>query len=55
MLMSVGPQAETADTETGIKSLMTPEQYRAAGLDKLSEAEREALYHMLASQGRNFW
>ena len=47
MLMSVGAQADTADAEAGIKSLMTPEQYKAAGLDKLSAAELEALYHWL--------
>lgn len=46
--MSVGAQA---DTEAGIKSLMTPEQYKAAGLDKLSAAEREALYHWLQQYG----
>lgn len=27
----------------GIKALMTPQEYRAAGLDKLTDAEREAL------------
>jgi hypothetical protein len=47
MLVSVAAQADTADTETGIKSLMTPEQYKAAGLDKLSASEREALYYWL--------
>ena len=38
MLMSVGAHA---DTDAGIKSLMTPEQYKAAGLEKLNAAERE--------------
>jgi hypothetical protein len=47
MLVSVGAHADTTDTAASIKALMTPEQYQAAGLDKLSAAEREALYHWL--------
>ena len=47
MLMSLGAHADTNDAEAGIRTLMTPEQYRAAGLDKLSAAEREALYQWL--------
>ncbi len=47
LLMSLGAHADTSAAETSIKSLMTPEQYKAAGLDKLSAAEREALYQWL--------
>ncbi|MCP5163513.1 MAG: hypothetical protein H6990_00420 [Pseudomonadales bacterium] len=47
-MLSIGATAGS-DDEAGaqIKSLMGPEQYRAAGLDKLSTAEREALYQWL--------
>ena len=31
----------------GIEALMTPEEYEAAGIDKLSEAERDALNRFL--------
>jgi hypothetical protein len=47
MLMSMGAHADSTDTGASIKALMTPEQYTAAGLDKLSAAEREALYRWL--------
>lgn len=47
MLLSLGAYADTGGAAAGIQSLMTPEQYKAAGLDKLSEAEREALYQWL--------
>ena len=35
------------ETATGIKALMTPEQYERAGLHKLSKEERDALYQWL--------
>jgi hypothetical protein len=47
MLLSVGTHADTNNVGADISALMTPEQYKAAGLDKLSAAEREALYHWL--------
>lgn len=47
LLVSLGAHADINDAEAGIRSLMTPEQYKAAGLDKLSAAEREALYQWL--------
>jgi hypothetical protein len=39
--------AEREGSFPGIEALMTPEEYRAAGMDKLSEAEREALNRFL--------
>jgi hypothetical protein len=47
MLMSMGAHADSTDSGASIKALMTPEQYTAAGLDKLSADEREALYRWL--------
>jgi hypothetical protein len=39
--------AQDSATFPGIEALMTPEEYRAAGLEKLSPAEREALNNFL--------
>jgi hypothetical protein len=46
-LLSVYIQAEDNDAGARIQALMTPQQYRAAGLDKLNAAESEALYQWL--------
>jgi hypothetical protein len=43
-LLVFNAQGETA---ADLEQLMTPEQYRAAGLEKLSNAERQALYQWL--------
>ena len=45
--VAVGLQAEPSPQNTGLESLMTPEQYRQAGLHKLNEQERAALYQWL--------
>jgi hypothetical protein len=48
MLLMAGPlYAEDKETFPGIKSLMTPQEYEAAGLDKLTPAERQALDNFL--------
>jgi hypothetical protein len=39
--------AQDTATFPGVEALMTPEEYRAAGLEKLSPAEREALNKFL--------
>jgi hypothetical protein len=39
--------AQEAATFPGVESLMTPEEYRAAGLEKLTPAERQALNSFL--------
>jgi len=46
-LLSVCAQAADNDAGARIEALMTPQQYRAAGLDKLNAAESEALYQWL--------
>ena len=47
MLVSINTYGETDDGTSGIKALMTPEQYQTAGLHKLTGEEREALYKWL--------
>lgn len=47
MMVAFNNYADTAEGSSGIKALMTPEQYDATGLSKLSEEEREALYKWL--------
>ena len=39
--------AQESATFPGVEALMTPEEYRAAGLEKLTPAEREALNSFL--------
>ena len=46
-LMSINSHGDTAASASGIESLMTPEQYKASGLQKLTGEEREALYQWL--------
>lgn len=50
LFIVTGLQAQAEPQKTGLEALMTPEQYRQAGLHKLSEQERAALYQWL--QGR---
>jgi hypothetical protein len=47
VLAALGAHADPSGFGTQLETLMTPEQYQAAGLDKLSPAEREALYRWL--------
>ena len=47
MIMPMSNYGDTADATSGIQALMTPEQYAAIGLHKLSEKEREELYRWL--------
>jgi len=47
MMVPMSNYGDTDDAATGIQTLMTSEQYDAAGLHKLSEKEREALYKWL--------
>ncbi len=47
LLVNAAALAQGASTFPGVKALMTPEEYRAAGLDKLTPAEREALNSFL--------
>ncbi len=47
LLVSLDASTQTDDTEEGIGALMSAEQYRAAGLDKLSDTERDSLYRWL--------
>jgi hypothetical protein len=47
LLVSINAHPDSDDAEAGIGALMSVEQYRAAGLDKLSPAEREYLYQWL--------
>jgi hypothetical protein len=42
-LISLNAHGDTGSHASGIKDLMTPEQYKSAGLDKLTKDEREAL------------
>jgi len=46
-LMSINSHGDTAAGASGLESLMTPEQYKASGLQKLTGEEREALYQWL--------
>lgn len=55
-LIALHPAYLLAEQETApsIKELMLPEQYKAAGMDKLTEAEREALAAWLSEYvGKN--
>lgn len=47
LLSSPVLMAEDASTFPGIEALMTPQEYRAAGLEKLTAAERKALNSFL--------
>ena len=43
LLAAPAAPAQEAATFPGVEALMTPEEYRAAGLEKLTAAERQAL------------
>lgn len=47
LLVSMYGHAQTERAPSGLEALMTPEQYKAAGLSQLSEQQREALYQWL--------
>ena len=47
VFVSMNGHAQTEREPSGLEALMTPEQYRAAGLSRLSEQQREALYQWL--------
>ena len=47
MMVPMSNYGDSGDAATGMLTLMTPEQYDAAGLHKLSEKERETLYRWL--------
>lgn len=50
LFIAAGLQAEPEPQKSGLEALMTPEQYRQAGLHKLNEQERAALYQWLQGQ-----
>lgn len=53
LFMAATTRAEADLSSGSLQDLMTPEQYRAAGLHKLNDEERRALYRWLrANQGR---
>ena len=49
LALLLGPMLAAADDKSfpGIEALMTPQEYQASGLDKLTPAEREALNNFL--------
>lgn len=47
LLLSINAHSEGGEAEAGIRALMSAEQYRAAGLDRLSPEQREYLYRWL--------
>ncbi|MEE4145617.1 MAG: hypothetical protein V2I26_12505 [Halieaceae bacterium] len=47
LLASAAVLAQDGTTFPGVEELMTPEEYRAAGLEKLTPAERQALNSFL--------
>lgn len=47
LAIAVAPRAADEEAFPGVEKLMSEEEYRAAGLDKLSAAEREALNRWL--------
>ena len=47
LLASYAGVAQDGSSFPGVEALMTPEEYRAAGLEKLTPAEREALNSFL--------
>jgi hypothetical protein len=47
LLASYAVVAQDGSSFPGVEALMTPEEYRAAGLEKLTPAEREALNSFL--------
>ncbi len=47
VVVSMHGHAQTERAQSGLEALMTPEQYKAAGLSQLSEQQREALYQWL--------
>lgn len=51
VLMAANANGEPGGGVSGLQDLMTPEQYRSAGLHKLGDQERAALYQWLRLQG----
>ncbi len=49
LLVSTAANGEPASPDAGLEALMTRQQFEAAGLHKLSEEERRALYQWLQS------
>ena len=47
MMMSINSHGDPQRNASGIESLMTPEQYKASGLQKLTGEEQDALYQWL--------
>jgi uncharacterized membrane protein len=47
VLVSMNAHAQAEREKSGLEALMTPEQYKAAGLSQLSEQQREVLYQWL--------
>lgn len=47
VVVSMHGHAQTGRAQSGLEALMTPEQYKAAGLSRLSEQQRESLYQWL--------
>ena len=47
LLVAAATSGEPMSPDAGLEALMTPEQFEAAGLHKLSEDERRALYEWL--------
>jgi hypothetical protein len=50
LFVATAMSAEPPPPDAGLEALMTPEQFEAAGLHKLSEAERRALYEWLQTR-----
>ena len=49
LFVATATNGESAFADAGLEALMTPQQFEAAGLHKLSEEERRALYEWLRS------
>ena len=47
LLLATGASAQDGKSFPGVEALMTAEEYRAAGMDKLTPAQREALNQFL--------
>ena len=50
LIVATAMSDEPPSPDAGLESLMTPEQFEAAGLHKLSEDERRALYEWLQTR-----